>query len=281
MKTSTQKKETDINGKDKVVRYGWIASDEKGRFEEISKSNIQIDESYQRPAAQDKILKISRDWSWVAFGTLTVCQRGQEYFAIDGQHRLLAAQNRSDIDLLPCLVFKKKSIQEEASAFVKVNTARKAMLTMHKHKALVKSGDAVANHIQSALDDLGIKIVKSVKSPLSFASIACAYKRYAESPEDFIQNLTMIQQICAKSKFPITERIFDGIWYINKNCSDRSTKERFRKRLITIGAERIDEGARRAATLYVKGGSTIWAKGILIEMNKNVSDKFYLSEKSN
>jgi len=98
---------------------------EKGKASYLSKDVLQFDTSYQRPEITAFVWHIARNFSWKLFGTVSVSQRiNGEYFVFDGQHRVLAARLRDDIDNIPCLVFNLDGVSEEAEAFLDLNTER-------------------------------------------------------------------------------------------------------------------------------------------------------------
>src|SRR4051812_44439221 len=100
----------------KVEKFGWIIVDKRGVAMDIPKCSLHVDKSYQRDAlGSSKILRIAREWSWIACGRLIVGIRPDgSYVVIDGQHRKLAADKRSDIADLPCEVFEVLGPSQEA-----------------------------------------------------------------------------------------------------------------------------------------------------------------------
>ncbi|MEK9738014.1 MAG: hypothetical protein VW239_11885, partial [Candidatus Nanopelagicales bacterium] len=111
---------------DKVTAFNWEMKGEPGEFQWISKNLIKIDlESYQRrnPRLANKIAK---SWSWTACNAISVMRRGNQYYAVDGGTRLLAAKMRSDIKNMPCMVFESgdDGVVDEANAFTDINKYR-------------------------------------------------------------------------------------------------------------------------------------------------------------
>ena len=103
-------------GADKVARYNWIIRNAPGEFLMIPKQELEVDHGYQRNAVnQRRIDALCRTWDWIACGCLVVALRDDNrWFVMDGQHRKLAADMRSDIKELPCLVFETAGRREEA-----------------------------------------------------------------------------------------------------------------------------------------------------------------------
>jgi hypothetical protein len=89
----------------KVERYGWEMKDEPGELMHVDKKRLRIDHEYQRSANEVKVTEITKRFSWLALGAIVVVRRGDAYYVVDGQHRVMAAMRRTDIATLPCVVF--------------------------------------------------------------------------------------------------------------------------------------------------------------------------------
>ena len=100
--------------KTKIDRYKWTVKDETGEIRQLNKSVLKVDHEYQRNASERKVLALANSWSWVACGAIVVGQRDSTYWVIDGQHRVLAARRRADIEMLPCLIFQSDGVASEA-----------------------------------------------------------------------------------------------------------------------------------------------------------------------
>lgn len=97
---------------DKIKRYGWKLIDKQGEFMLIEKDELYVDPVYQRSNWNSKkVNDIASAWSWNRCGTLTVAIRDDKWWIIDGATRKLAADKRSDIKKLPCMVVRIWMIQ--------------------------------------------------------------------------------------------------------------------------------------------------------------------------
>lgn len=136
-------------------------------------SQLQVDDTYQRSAQSDGsmtlIRKIAVHWNWDLCQPLVVSRRvspasstggvGQtEYFVIDGQHRLLAAKARGDINQLPCVVVDYASAAAEAASFVQLNQLRRPLTRLEVFKASLAGGDADAEAIAAAITGAGLTL---------------------------------------------------------------------------------------------------------------------------
>lgn len=144
----------------KVEKFHWHPLGKQGKFELIPKDEIQIDHAYQRDAtSQTRIVAIARDFAWTAFGVL-LCVRREDgkVWCFDGQHRKLAADKRSDIDKLPCIVFSVNDLREEAKAFLSANTVRGAVASLDKYRALIACEDPTALAVRDIVQSTGHQI---------------------------------------------------------------------------------------------------------------------------
>ena len=146
--------------------------DEVADVASVPVSKLVIDGEYQRDikgTGLSVIRKIAADFSWGRFGCLIVCRHGNDAFkVIDGQHRAIAAAS-IEVDTVPCVVLKgdfKKS--DEAEDFIGINTARTALGSIDKFRALVVAGDEVAVAADNALKSLGVSLVNNNGNDLAY-----------------------------------------------------------------------------------------------------------------
>ena len=122
---SIERRTATDNRKDKGTALQVANDGEPGELLYLNKNILEIDHSYQRNAKNARVLKLARRWNWLSCGVLTVAKRSGRYYVVDGQHRLMAALKRADIDQLPCLVFESSEMREEAVAFRDANKERR------------------------------------------------------------------------------------------------------------------------------------------------------------
>jgi hypothetical protein len=264
------------NGKpvDKITRYGWTVKDGRGKFMEIPKELLVVDHTYQRSANRQKIREIQSDFSWIAFCCIAVALRAGRYYVIDGQHRQLAAMSRSDIDTIPCMVFESVSIEEEAKGFLSTNTLRKPIASIDGFKARLVAGDEEALYIDRILRYNIIRLMKRTDGPLTMASVAACFGMVRESRPDFDQAVSIVAELCQNC--PVHHFLIQGMYYLSKNLDTPLTDTRLRKRILSIGADGLVKAANKAVAYHDAGGSAIWSKGMLDEINKRVRTPFKL-----
>lgn len=263
-------------GIEKIKRYGWTMKDAPGTLQMLHKSVLSVHPAYQRDLNELKSRQVAAAWSWVGCGALVVGRRSGDFWVIDGQHRLMAAKLRSDIALLPCVVFDTEDVKQEARGFIDLNTGRKPIGSLARHKALLSAGDGVAVLVQEACDALDLTMKRSATKAGEIEAVTWCTRRAAESAEAFVQVLTLAAELSRADGTSIKERVLDGLWFLNQRVEGGLQNHRMNKRLREKGARALLEAANRAAVFYVAGGGLVWAKGILAELNKGLHHKFVM-----
>lgn len=261
-------------GVDKVAFYKWSVEDKRGELRYLNKRVLLVNADYQRSANHNKVLELSRNWSWIACGTISVAERDGGLWVMDGQHRVLAALKRKDIQELPCVVFKTDDVAEEARGFLNANTNRKAMSAVAKHKAAVIAGDDMAIRIQALFDELGVVAAENSESPNQVRCVAMI-RRKAE--DNFTAAETVFRlslDLARQSNVAVQERLFSGLWYLHRNVEGGLDAPRLRKRIKEVGALRLVDAAQRAAAFFSRGGDKVFATGMLETLNKGLQKRF-------
>lgn len=258
----------------KVERYGWTVKDSPGEMMRLSKHLLRVHPAYQRHAIDSKVKMIASAWSWLACGTIIIGKRGGEYWVIDGQHRVMAAKSRSDIDCLPCLVFETGGVEQEARGFLDANTGRKPVSSIDKFRASIAAGDEVAIYVDSVFRRLGVVPRSTATRAMEIKSVAWAMTRANENRDAFASVMELAAELCRE--ITLHEMLLDGLYYIHTNSGISINNTRLRDRLKRVGAVKLIESAKRASAYYARGGARIWAEGMLSEINKGLRDKIVL-----
>ena len=261
----------------KESAYGWVVSDKMGKFELIHKDKINIDYTYQRDnIAKARILKICQSWSWVAFGCLIVGRRKDgTLWVIDGQHRLLAAKNRSDITTLPCLVFQIRSSQEEAKGFHSANTMRGPVDSYHRFRALLIAEDPTAVAVQNLVQEDGYEFVikgtnRSSKS-YKLNIVSTMYEAFKEDPLRATTIWKICVRICAKGE-TVTINLFRGLWAVDKHFAKTKVgvlapDSEYVKKLASVGQDEILREIAKVRAYHGSGGEKADGQGIINVLN--------------
>lgn len=288
MKTKTPKVKAPqevvkFNGKekDKIERYNWSPlKDKPGKFMLIPKFTINVDHGYQRPENR-KPREIAASFSWLAFGVLLVAHREDgTFWVFDGQHRLLAAQKRSDISHVPCMVYKVGGVADEAGGFVDANTLRKNVPYVYKHIANMRRGDEAAMALSNLLGRYGYTPITGRKEGPHIACLSIL-ARHIKADAAAVERVFPVVVDAVSGGF-IPERVLGGFVYLERFGSETLSTKRWRDRARKISPVEFEQATTLAAAALVRGGDKRFAEGILELLNKGIrqSERLYLNPPS-
>lgn len=127
--------------------------------------DLTVDSRYQRSAQSDKsvsaIAKIAENFDWSKFTPVVVSRptEGKKlYPVIDGQHRVLAAIKRGDIEKVPCCIVDAPTLVNQAQSFIGINKTRVRMTAHAEYYALVAAEDPEILRLKKTLDSVGVTI---------------------------------------------------------------------------------------------------------------------------
>jgi ParB-like nuclease domain. len=261
----------------KIDRYKWqIKDDQAGVLKHISKHKLLIDPEYQRDCQQGKVLKMAREWSWIACGVITVGQRGTEFYAIDGQHRILAARKRNDIDLLPCIVFPTKDERAEASAFLTTNLFRTGVAPLSKFKALLCAEDPAALIVQELITEAGR--VPGIGSDKRTVTCLAALLKLAQSKPATLKRVwPLIVELCREHSLP--NQIVHAMVYVEEHLPNGESllNSRVRDQILRLGYDRIWDSIDSIVHAYrVSGTPSAYAQAVVNVINTKLRNKLRL-----
>lgn len=265
-------------GLDKIQRYEWKLADEPGVFLEIPKGDLLVDNSYQRHGTstkESKVIELAKNWSWVACGVIVVVERGDGWYVVDGWHRVLGARKRSDIKLLPCMVFRELDIKEEAAGFLRSNTLRKPLHSVYRYHAMLVAGDEKAKWVRGLLEKAGRRAAENA----SAQTISCISALFASWPfRDDLDRIwpTFIRLTEGRNMHNV---ILQALVYIESHLADgKSITDRdIERRILKCGMDELLKGVTRAIEYRSKGGTKVWAEGVLNALNHRHSKKLELT----
>jgi hypothetical protein len=279
MQTMTNEEINRSTGYSKVKQYGWGLKDSPGDLMWISKNELLIDHSYQRHASRDRVMRIAGNWSWLACGVIVVAKRetDQRFYVVEGQHRVAAALKRSDIDRMPCIVFKTESAKQEAAGFYDANTARKLPTTLEKWRAQLMRGDATTIFVDSLIRQAG-RVPNGQAGPGEVRCLTALLNAANADRERLVQMWPLIVEVCQGQV--LHERVFEGLMWLEARLpkGESLTDRRWRERVTRVGYAELLDAAQRAATFYARGGYKVWGLGQLEALNKGCRIRIVLSE---
>lgn len=251
----------------KLDRYKWELRDRPGEFQMIPKGDLIVDHDvYQRLANKQKVLAIVKDWSWVACGAILVARRSTgKLYIMDGQHRKVAADNRSDIAKLPCMVFDVLDIESEAKGFLGANTLRKPMRSDEKFKAQIACGDPVALKAHALIEASG-RSVGGTTGPNTFNALTSLMRCISEDNAAIERIWPLLVNVSLGTA--MHNKLMEGLFYIETHLENQSlTDKKLSARVMSVGHDALLEGANKASAYYARGGAKIFAEGILNAIN--------------
>lgn len=252
---------------DKIERYDWKLLDQPGELRMLHKKVLRVDEQYQREATEGKVKEIARAWSWLACGALLVAEREGVYFVFDGQHRALAALRRSDIEKLPCVVFRTIGSKEEAEAFLRANKNRKPLNGLAKFRAATTAEHPAALLVEHLISSVG-RTASETSSGTTVRCLALMMVHAERQPDVLKRTWPLIAEVCVGK--PVHERVMDGLLYIENHLPEGESlmNKEWRKRALRVGYDGLLGAANRFAAAYAKGGAKVWGLGMVEAMNK-------------
>jgi hypothetical protein len=257
------------NGKavSKAEKFNWLKLGKQGKFELIPKGDINIDHAYQRDkTSMTRILSIARDFSWQAFGVL-LCVRREDgtVWAFDGQHRKLAADKRSDVTKLPCLVFTADDLEQEARAFLSSNTVRGVVVSLDKYRALLTCKDKTALLVQAMVRSTGHQIGRT---STAVRCVAFLMKAMQLDQDTLLKIWPMAARIA--QDHAVTDELVKALFTTERalrrtgqgSLSDKHNYEAISK----LKYYQFDE-ANKKATAYLGGGEKTHARALVDCLN--------------
>lgn len=256
----------------KVKHYNWKLKNTEGEFASIHKSELIVDSAYQRlPRSQEAVLKIARDWNWIANGTITVVSRSGKWYVVDGQHRLAAAMLRADIQFLPCMVFEADDeTKKEAEAFLAINTCRNLVGSSDRFKAGVTSDDPSCVWLNSKLKESGLQ-----SGPCGSSKTVACVGILMKLARDNQERLNTIWPLILKMHdgIQIYGDVVKGLWSIEQQREERNkslSHDPDFSKLVRIGGAACIAEIRRLSIQRGVGGAAVFRDAILTLLRKKI-----------
>jgi hypothetical protein len=262
----------------KVEVYGWTIEDRPGTYLELDKLRIRVDHAYQRKRVNAaRVNRIASRFAWYKFGVLVVFRHSTDgtWWCVDGQHRLLAALKRSDIALVPCMVFDCDDVAAAAAAFLGLNADRGAVGTMDKFNALVAGADETAQLVRAMVEGDGYRIAYQ-DSP---KTVRCISAIYRAAQRDFAA-AEVAWRVCLEicDPDPPHDRVFTGVFGLERAVRKAGAGSLLNpnnlRPLKRARQEGILQAIRAASNLRNSGGPRVAAEGVACVVNKGRRSNF-------
>lgn len=258
---------------DKVTRYKWLSRNEPGQLEYVPKAVLQVDSRYQRALNNDKRRRIASNFNWAAFGVLIVARRDDgSLWVIDGQHRLMAAQSRSDVQEVPVVIFEfGGNVMDEATDFLIANKDRKPLTGVDSFKAMVVSEDPIALEVQRLIHDVGRTVGESTPIARRIRCVKAMYNCMLSNAEGMRRIWPLIVELMGEHD--LDNRLVQGMHWLETHLTDSTGQQRSltemetQRKLVAAGYTAILRSIGDAAAYYNRGGQSVFARGILKVVN--------------
>jgi hypothetical protein len=158
---------------------------------------LKVDRCYQRPLVKSRVERYAKDWSDVAAHVITVSQREDGHYVIDGNHRVNGKKKREPQSTIPCRVYRFGSLMDEARTFVKLNSNRKPVSSASNVRALYTAGDDDAKFVYDLVYSAGWEPAEKCSSPDKVACIGTMYKWATLNPDVLERVWELYLPICA------------------------------------------------------------------------------------
>jgi hypothetical protein len=275
----SQVSDAGLRGVDKIALYGWTTKNEPGTLVFVHKGSLAVDQTYQRKMNDSKRLRIASAFNWAAFGVLIVARRPDgSLWVIDGQHRLAAAQSRSDIEMVPVIIFDfKGEVADEATDFLIANRDRRPLDGIESFRALLVSGDPIAVQVNEMLERSGKVIAKNAHTANSIRCVRALTYCMTKDARTMRAIWPLIVELAGEAV--IDMRLVFGMFELERRLIDAQdnprslTEKDHQSKLIVRGHAAVTEAIGKAAAYYNKGGQVVYAKGILNLLNHGKKNK--------
>jgi len=250
-------------------KFDWSTGGSTGEFRWIEKNDLNIDSRYQRDqVSESKVRDIARNWDWLLLGCISVIERDDgSLWVFDGGHRARASFFRDDINLLPCMVHKVATVNEEAKAFVARNTMVSNVAAHDRHRASVCAAEPIALTVQSILDDFQLTAIKGGYTASNYIScIGTLHSCVKEDQEDTKKVLRFLLNIAGDRM--VVGKVLAAMFTLYRHFKPKfDVIEKYGDKISRHSQREIEVKIKQFATECGKGGNVIGAKAILEMIN--------------
>jgi hypothetical protein len=258
---------------DKVARYKWLSRNSPGQLQYVAKSLLNVDARYQRALNNAKRLRIASSFNWAAFGVLIVARRDDgSLWVIDGQHRLMAAQSRSDVQEVPAVIFEfGANLVDEATDFLIANKDRKPLTGVDSFKAMVVSEDPIALEVQRMIHDAGRTVGESTPIARRIRCVKAMCNCMSANAEAMRRIWPLIVELMGEHD--LDNRLVQGMHWLECHLTDPTgnprslTELETQRKLVAAGYTAVLRAIGDAAAYFNRGGQVVFARGILKVVN--------------
>lgn len=253
---------------DKIERYKWARPNSPGEFRRIDKQTLNLDDRYQRSAVSgEAVARIARDWDWTLFGVLKVAERGDRtLWVFDGGHRLRASFYRSDIAVLPCMVFDLAEFADEARSFLAGARMTSRIRNTDVFRAATTAEEPWAVKTAAILKDLGLTVTNWANKPGDIRCVSAV--QVAVQADESLARRCLETCVIMAGESPVNAAAFRGLFALCRRFPDRDILDEYQSTLSLLTQAEIDAVIRKKRAETGLSGDGISARAILDLLNK-------------
>jgi hypothetical protein len=235
--------------------------DNLGSAEVVEIAQINIDPEYQRGLRHDLVNEISRDYNMVKAGPILVSERDDgSLWAVDGQHRMVGAQNAGETEIFAHVVHGLSQAQEAELRLARNN--RKSDTMQEKFRSRLTMGDQKAHQMVEVVRQQGTEINMT---PLSYKGINAISTLEAIYDVDgtgvwlartirFIKEAVGVESLNPDT---LSASMMKAVaWFIDRHIDSKEAS--WNEMVERVGAAGVEDIRRKAVSHKAANGGPMW-----------------------
>ena len=219
-------------------------------YKRLMSTILETDASYQRKIDVARVERIAAGFDARLVNTVKVSNRDGHFYVFDGAHTLAAlkrihAEQPFQVD---CKVFHGLTYEEEAYLFALQTGESKDVAFGVRMRAMLISRSEEAEDFRAHTANAGLALADGPGSATkhTIAALAKAYKLYKDrGPEEYERILRLVVDTWDGAPWSLTSYILGGVGVFLQEYGGGISRERFVKRLCSVGYEELRDEARR------------------------------------
>jgi ParB-like nuclease domain len=143
-------------------------------IEMFSVEDLLMDPVYQRHTDVNRARLLANNFNPKLFDPVTVSERDDGMYIVDGGHRLMAATILG-IEKIPGIVSRYEGLAEEAGAFVTKNRSQKDLKVIDRYRGELAAGELIATDVNDTATAVGLPIPTKLKAVAAAVKVRTEY----------------------------------------------------------------------------------------------------------
>jgi hypothetical protein len=234
--------------------------------------SLKVDEiAYQRltnNADSRKLIKeIGADFDEVACGAITLSQRCDGYYIIDGHHRVMGAKLAGKKYIL-CIVASGLSVPSEAKSYGKINGKRKKQTYSEMTKADITALNPEILDIKDIVERFGFKIThdeNGMQYITAIKELKIIYKRIGRA--NFTRLFYLLRRTWNGERYSYKREMLIGVSGLIEKAGNKIIDSEFIKKMSKVAPIDIIKDAK--VFLLTSSDKNAYAKAVLKHFNNH------------